>query len=145
MKITICGSLDFVEEMLKIEEQLIKRGHEIFMPASINDFSLRVANDAINLKNDKRKYLKDIKPIYTKKHFDKIKNSDAVLVMNLEKNGVNNYIGGATFAEVMLAFHYNKKIFLWKPIPKNERTDIIADEMESVNPVVIDGDINKIL
>lgn len=96
MKITICGSLYFVEEMLKIEKQLIKKGHEVFMPASISDFSLRVANDAINLKKDKGKYLKDVKPIYTKKHFDKIKNSDAILVVNLEKNGIDNYIGGAT-------------------------------------------------
>lgn len=44
----------------------------------------------------------------------------------------------------MLAFYYNKKIFLWKPIPDDEKTSIIADEVESVNPVIINGDINKI-
>lgn len=144
MKITICGSLNFTEEMLKIKNQLIERGHVVLMPASIKDFSLKNAKDACNLKGDKEKYIKEIKPIYTKKHFDKIKESDAVLVVNLQKNGVDNYIGGATFAEIILAFHYNKKIFLWNPIPKNEKTDIISDEIESTKPIILNGDLNKI-
>jgi len=143
MKITICGSLNFAKEMQKIKDQLIKRGHEVLLPDSIKDFSLNNVNDADSLKKDREKYM-EIKPIYTKKHFDKIKNSDAILVVNLEKHGVDNYIGGATFAEIMLAFYYNKKIFLWNPIPKDKRVDFIVDEIESVKPIILNGDLNKL-
>lgn len=144
MKIALCGSLNFTEEMMKIKEQLIAKGHDVLMPPSIRKFSIKSFDDAEKLKKNRNWYLK-IKPTYMKEHFDNIKNSDVILVMNVEKHGIESYIGGATFAEIMLAFHYDKKIFLWNPIPKDERFLFIIDEIEATKPIVLNGDIDLIV
>lgn len=143
MKIAICGSLNFVEEMMKIKEQLIVKGHEVLMPPSLKKFSLKNSDDAEKLKKDRNHYL-NIKPIYTKKHFNNIKNSDAILVINLEKHGIENYIGGATFAEIMVAFHHGKKIFLWGSIPKDEKFSFIVDEIEAAKPIILNKNLDLI-
>lgn len=143
MKIVLCGSLNFTEEIMKIKELLTAKGHEVSIPASIKDFSLKNSDDADTLKSDRKKYL-DLKPTYTRKHFNKIASSDAILVVNLDKHGIKNYIGGATFAEIMIAFHHNKKIFLLNPIPNNERLSFIVDEIEAVKPIILNGNLDLI-
>jgi hypothetical protein len=62
---------------------------------------------------------------------------DAVLVLNFEKRGQPNYIGGATFLEMFKAFELGKKLFLYNPIPEN----MLADEIAGFGPVVINGDL----
>jgi hypothetical protein len=47
-----------------------------------------------------------------KGHFKKVLDSDAILVTNFEKNGVEGYIGGNVLMEITLAFHYKKPIFI---------------------------------
>jgi hypothetical protein len=69
-----------------------------------------------------------------------IKDNDAILVLNFEKNNIPNYIGGATFLEIFRGFDYGKKIFLYNPVPSN----MLKDEIEGMNPVVINGDLNLI-
>ena len=143
MRIVLCGSLNFSAEMKKIKEKVVAKGHEVLLPASIIDYSLNNSNDADKLKTDRKKYL-EIKPEYVRTHFDKIVNSDAILVVNEEKHGIKNYIGGATFAEIMIAFHYNKKIFFMNPIPKDERVKIIFDELEAIKPIILNGNLDLI-
>ncbi len=104
MRIVICGSVNFPEKMKEIEKRLKKRGHDIVLPYSLIKHSLNSTEDARKLK-ESSDYIKDIKPELTKRHFDEIKNSDAIVVVNAEKNGISNYIGGATFSEIMLAFY----------------------------------------
>ena len=43
---------------------------------------------------------------------ENIEPNDAVLVLNFEKKGQRNYIGGATFLEIYNAWKMNKKLFL---------------------------------
>lgn len=143
MKITLCGSLNFTKEIKEIKEQLIKKGHEVILPASIERFSLEKSEDAEALKINREKYL-SIKPTWTKIHFNKIANSDAILVVNLNKYGIKNYIGGATFAEIIIAFHYNKKIFLLNPISKDEKLSFFIDEIEAVKPIILNGNLDLI-
>ena len=64
--------------------------------------------------------------------------------MNLDKGGIRNYVGGATFSEIMLAFYHGKKIFLLNPVPTDERLSFIAGEMESCRPVVLNGNLDLI-
>lgn len=144
MKITLCGSLNFTEDMIRIKEQLEKNGHEALLPPSLWKFSLKNAEDAERLKKDRKKYINEIKPVYTKEHFNNIVKSDAILVVNKKKYGIENYIGGATFAEIMLAFHYNKKIFFLNPIPKDEKFSLVIDELEAVKPIIINGNLDLI-
>jgi len=144
MKIVLCGSLNFTEDMVKIKERLEKKGHEPILPPSLGKFSLKNAEDAERLKSDRKRYINEIKPVYTKEHFKNVANSDAILVVNKKKYGIENYIGGATFAEIMLAFHYSKKIFFLNPIPKDEKFSFIIDEIEGVKPIILNGDLDLI-
>jgi phosphoribosylformylglycinamidine synthase len=141
MKITLCGSLSFAREIKKIKEKLIAKGHEALLPASIERFSIENDLDAEKFKSNREFYL-DIKPSYMKEHFNKIVDSDAILVVNIDKHGIKNYIGGNTFAEMMIAFHNKKKIFLLNPIP--EEPKILRDEIEAVRPTVLNGNLDLI-
>lgn len=135
MRIAICGSANFPEKMKEIEKGLKERGHEVVIPASIIRYNLNNYDDAQRLKESDG-HTKNIKPQLTIEHFNKIKNSDAILVVNLEKNGIPNYIGGGTFAEIMFAFYYGKRIFFLNPIPTHEKLAFLRDEMECTQPII---------
>ena len=70
----------------------------------------------------------------------RIAEMDAVLTLNFDKNGVKNYIGGATFLELYVAFMKNKKIFLYNPIPEG----MLYDEIAGFMPTVINGNIELV-
>jgi hypothetical protein len=141
MKIALCHSfynMDLVEKAIEIKGRLTKMGHTVFA-APFLEIS---AVDLQNLLSDKD-YVERTKPKLIKEHFGNILESDAILVVNLDKNGIKNYIGGSTFAEIIFAFYNNKKIFLFNPIP--EEIDIFNDELKAVKPIVINGNLNLIL
>jgi hypothetical protein len=50
---------------------------------------------------------------YYKVHYKHILESDAILCVNLEKNGIKNYIGGNVLIEMGQAYVHDKKIFLF--------------------------------
>lgn len=70
----------------------------------------------------------------------KVKQNDAILVLNFEKNSQPNYIGGATFLEIFKAFELGKKIFLFNPIPES----VFKDELMAMRPIILNGDLSKI-
>jgi hypothetical protein len=137
MKIALCGSLSFHEEIIRLKEELRSMNYEVLIPASIELYGPKVEE----IKGDRNRYLR-IAPDFIRMHFDKIANSDAILVVNLEKNGIKNYIGGNTFAEIMLAFYLKKKIFLLNPIPTDEKLSSIKNEIEVVKPIILNGDLS---
>lgn len=98
--------------------------------------SLKSYDDAQKLKGSEE-HIKTEKPELTRRHFDEIRNTDAILTVNVEKHGIPNYIGGATFAEIMFAFYLEKKIFFLNPIPTDERLSFIFDELATVKPVIV--------
>lgn len=144
MKITICASIDFAPKILETRDKLESLGHKVWIPKSMIDYSIKTANSAHKLKSKRKKYLKDIKPYYTRVHFNLIKKSDAILVINIDKKGIKNYISGATFAEIMIALYLKKKIFFLNPIPKDKRLSFILDELEAVHPIVLNEKLEKI-
>jgi hypothetical protein len=76
-----------------------------------------------------------------KKHFHKIEESEAILVANYEKKGIENYIGGNTFLEIGYAFGRGKKIFILNQLPVDSP---YKEEILGMQPVVLDGDISKL-
>ena len=139
MKIALCGSLSFYQDIERIKDELHAMKHEVLLPASIELYGPK-ANE---LKSNREYYLK-IAPDFIRIHFDKIASSDAILVVNVEKNGIKNYIGGNTFAEIMVAFYLKKKIFLLNPIPTDEKLSSIKNEIEVVKPIILNGDLKLI-
>lgn len=70
-----------------------------------------------------------------------MKGGDAVLVMNFDRHGIKNYIGGNTLMEIGFAHVLNQKVFLMNPVP-----DIPYYKMEiaAVQPVIINGDYSLV-
>lgn len=76
-----------------------------------------------------------------RKHYEKIKEADAILILNYEKKGVRNYVGGNSFLEMGFAYILKKKIFLFNPIPKME---FYFEEIKAMEPIILNGDLSKI-
>lgn len=74
-------------------------------------------------------------------HFKKVAKADAILVLNLEKNGIKAYIGGNVLMEMALAFHLNKPIFLYNTVPTDT---FFTEEIRGMNPDIINRDLKKI-
>lgn len=68
--------------------------------------------------------------------------ADAVIVINLDKNGIKNYIGGNTLMEIGFTHVLNQKIFLLNPI-----LDIpyYKTEIEAVNQTILNGDLSLLM
>ena len=75
-----------------------------------------------------------------RKYFDKIKESDCVLIANYTKKNIDGYIGGNTFLEIGFAYVLRKPIYLLYPIPEMA----YKDEIIVMSPIVINGDLDKI-
>ena len=78
----------------------------------------------------------------TKLHFDEItnENTDIVLAVNVTKNGIDNYIGPNTFAEIAMALYFNKKIYLLNDIYEPYR-----DELEGWNVIPLKGNLKNLV
>lgn len=133
MKIFLICSKAFYGNLTEYKQSLETLGHEVFMP------------NCWDAPETEAKYRgTDQHHIFKAKMFrqseETIKNVDAVLVLNFNKNGQENYIGGATFLEIYDAFRMNKKIFFVNPIPDN----MLKDELIGFNPTIIGNDLSKI-
>ena len=136
MRIGIIGSMQFVEKMLETRDKLKELGHDAF----ITDL-----HKAMIGKNEDE--IEEIK-IYQKNKMDAIREfwrimqgADAVLVLNLDKNGIKNYVGGNTFLEMGFAHILNQKIFMLNQIPE---MPYCKSEIMAMNPLVLNGDLSKI-
>ena len=146
MKITICGSIAFYDQMLVAQKQLIDLGHEIKIPpsqrldkkgdliSSQEFYQIRHASD------DDAKWVWEIKNRAIKEHFDKINWCDAIIVLNYDKKGIPNYIGGNTLMEMGVAFYLGKPIYLLQPLPEIS----YKEEILGMFPIIINGDFSKI-
>lgn len=142
MKLAICASLDFTQEMKEIATELEKLGHSFFMPKTAGlILNGEISLDQIKKEKEsgqihKRMQSHDILRYY----FEKIKKADAVLVLNLDKKGIKNYIGGNTFLEMGFAHVLGKKIFLLNEVPDMA----YSDEIRAMKPTVINTELEKI-
>ncbi|HCR52760.1 TPA: hypothetical protein DIV48_03955 [Candidatus Kaiserbacteria bacterium] len=75
-----------------------------------------------------------------RKQSAKVAANDAILVLNFEKEGKPNYIGGATFLEIFKAWELGKKIYFYNPIPDG----ILRDELLGMNPVILNGNLKAV-
>jgi hypothetical protein len=137
MKIAICASMVFTDKMLEVKNQLKELGHEVHISSFVNEYVGKSEKE----KEEITIYHKTQKDAI-RKFYEKIKISDAILVLNYDRRGINNYIGGNTLMEIGFAHVLEKKIFLMNPIPDIE---YYRSEIESVRPVIIYGDLTKII
>ncbi len=132
MKITICGSMQFGKEMAEIKKKLETFGHTIVLPKDIERY-------ASGEKSIEGKWEKQEGDLF-KNYWNEIKASDAVLVVNIAKNRIENYIGGNALIEMAYAHVLDKKIYLLNPVPEMN----YKDEIEAMSPMILFGDLSKI-
>lgn len=133
MKIVICASMSFAEKIFEIEKNLKDQGHEVFVHKNVEKHMEREFSSSENIRD---KMEGDVIKVY----FEKIKNSAAILVLNYDKNGIENYVGGNVFLEMGFAHVLNKKIFLLNEIPEIS----YKDEIVAMQPKILNGDLSKI-
>ena len=100
--ITVCGSMKFIQEMMKISEKIELQGNVVLMP---------IYNPS---RPNKESFTKEEILMLDKMHRERIKLSDAILVVN-----VNDYIGDSTKSEIEFAKSLNKEIIYYTDIINN--------------------------
>lgn len=93
--ITVCGSYRFKKEIVEIAEKMTLMGNCMITPNELT-------------KPNKEAYTEDEFLMIDKMHKEKIKISDAILVVN-----VNGYIGSSTNSEIEYAKALDKEILYY--------------------------------
>ena len=137
-KIFLCASMNFYEELVKIEKELMDKGFKVEIPVSAK--LMKSKNDFI-VEHFKGKTTSAQKGLYIKENFVNIASCDAILVINNEKNGISGYIGPNVLMEIGLAFHLNKQIYIWNQYPENAP---YKDELLALNVKVINQKLENI-
>ena len=132
MKIGIIGSMQHTEKMLEARDELIKRGHDAFVTNLRSPFVGKTDEEKEEIKIHQKNNVDAIREFWRL-----MQGADAVLVMNLDKHGTKNYIGGNTLMEIGFAHVLGQKVFLYNPVPK---IPYYQSEIEAVKPVIIKGD-----
>lgn len=137
VKIVICGSMSFAKEMLDAKRHLEAKGHACEMPEGAERYAMQRIVAVGGSEGARRKIENDL----IKGHYRKIKDADAILVLNYTKNGVENYLGGNSFLEMGFAHILDKPIFLLHDIPA---IPTMQEEVEAMRPVILHGNLEMI-
>lgn len=137
-KIFLCASMNFYHELVDIENKLNQAGYIVEIPVSAQ--TMKAKND-FEVSHFKGVFSDKQRSTYIRQNFQAIIDSDAILVINNEKNGVSGYIGANVLMEIAFAFFYHKKIFIWNPIPDNAP---YLEELRIFAVQVINQDLGQI-
>ena len=123
-------------KMIEIEKGLLEFGHTIVLPRHTREYAELSSPKETRSEAVKNKVKEDL----IRNYYNQIKDCDAILVVNEKRRDIDNYIGGNSFLEIGFAHVLNKKIFLLNEIPNIS----YKDEIEAMQPVVINGDLSRI-
>ena len=143
----------FYEEMKSIQDELQSLGHEVQIP----QLALEVPEE---FGGGRQVYfgeyieknggmdafapgheIWDLKEGAIRDHYEKIDWSDAILVVNHDKRGVEGYVGGNTLIEMGAAFYSKKPIYILNPVSSQLS---YKQEILGMKPIVLAGDLSKI-
>lgn len=130
----------FAKEMLEAQKKLKEMGHMAEVPCDAQEF---VNNHEMSTDNHEENYKWCIDNDIIRKCFNSIAESDAILLLNYPKNGLDGYVGASGLMEIGLAYHLNKKIFLLYPPPPVKEVKY-SHEILIMQPVLLNGDLSKI-
>ena len=135
MKLFIICSKAFYDRIPLIKDALDQAGHDVTLPNCYDDPGTEARYREMGDKEHaewKAEMLRHSQEV--------IEQTDAVLVLNFEKNGQENYIGGATFLEMYDAFRLGKKIYMYNGIPDG----MLKDEIEGFEPILLHQNLDKV-
>lgn len=128
--------MQYTEKMIEARDELIKSRHDAFVTNLADPFIGKTDEEKEAIKIHQKNNLDAIREFWRL-----MQGADAVLVMNFDKHGIKNYIGGNTLMEIGFAHVLNQKIFLYNPIPE---IPYYKSEIEAVRPIVVNGDLSLI-
>src|SRR3989344_5078677 len=153
MKITICGSIGFYQEMEVMRDKLSLLGHEVKIPELALEVPEEMGGgkkiyfgayiekngglDAFPINHE----IWNLKEGAIRDHYQKIDWADAIVVVNHEKRGIEGYIGGNTLIEIGVSFYLKKPIYILHPVSSELS---YKQEILGMKPIMLDGDISKI-
>ncbi len=119
--IVLCGSMKVKNQIIEVSEELEKIGYNVLLPVECMQGLDKV--------------------IASRAHFNRIADpeNDTIIVVNATKNGIENYIGPNSFAEIAFGFYFNKKVFLL-----NDVYEQYKDEIVGWNVIPLKGDLNNL-
>jgi len=129
--------MTFAKQMLEAKETLGGKGHEVILAQDTEHYS----NNPDKKLNYNEELKKAIEDEALKECFDKIKISDAILVLNYNKNNIKGYLGTSVLMEIAIAYYLNKKIYLLNEIDETQNYSL---EVELVKPIILNNDLSKI-
>ena len=137
MRIGVAGSMQFIEQMAEAAEKLRELGHETFI-SKFKDEYVGKSDD----EKESQKLHDKMENDAIREFWQPMQDADALLVVNLDKHGIKNYIGGNSFLEMGFAHVLKQKIFLMNSIPE---MPYYGTEIVAMRPIVINGDLTKIV
>ena len=137
MRIGVIGSMQYTEQMIAVRDELNTLGHDAFVTSLHTPFIGKTDEEKESIKIDQKNNLDAIRAFW-----QEMQGADAVVVVNLDKYGIKNYIGGNPLMEIGFAHVLNQKIFLLNPIPEIQ---FYKSEIEAVSPVILGGDLRLVV
>lgn len=128
--ITLCGSMKVIDKIIEVGKSLKELGFDIRLP-SLNETSDYSKMSRIEKAAHKKEMIT--------RHLARIKESDAILVVNEPLKGIDGYIGSNTFLEMGFAFALRKKIFILNKVPDQGN----VEEILGLEPVELAGDLRR--
>ena len=119
--IVLCGSMKVKDKIVELGKTLEKKGYNVLLPIECMQGLDKI--------------------IASRAHMDRIvdPNNEIILIVNEPKNGIDNYIGPNSFAEIAFGFYFKKRVYLL-----NDIYEPFKDELLGWGVTPLKGNINKI-
>lgn len=131
-KITICGSMQFAEQMQELKTHLQEMGWIVLLP--------EISESSASYTSFPEKEKLEQKREFITNHFNRIKQSNAILVANYQKKDIDGYIGSNTLMEIAVAHALGKNIF----VLNNLAPQPCEEEVKALTTTFLEGNINLI-
>ena len=119
--IVLCGSMKVKDKIVELGKTLENNGYNVLLPIECMQGLDKI--------------------IASRAHTDRVvdPNNEIILIVNEPKNGIDNYIGPNSFAEIAFGFYFKKRVYLL-----NDIYEPFKDELLGWGVTPLKGDINKI-
>lgn len=119
--IVLCGSMKVKDKILELGKVLEEEDYNVLLPIECMQGLDKI--------------------IASRAHMDRIvdPNNEIILIVNETKNGIENYIGPNSFAEIAFGFYFKKRVYLL-----NDIYEPFKDELLGWGVTPLKGDISKI-
>ena len=128
--------------MVEVTDKLIVMGIDAHIAEHYRELVAGTSKVQDLLKNNENIELKKVMDTF-RLHYKNILESDAILIVNDTKNGIENYIGGNVLIEIGQAYVNNKKIFFLNKMP-TDKSITYLDEIYALQPICLEGNLENI-